>query len=57
MKINFKIKIDESLGIIYEKPIFGVHGSFEEEELEEFLTTISKDMREYLEKHIKEAKE
>lgn len=56
MKILFNIKIDESLGTIYEYPIMKVSGHFNEDDVEEFIETISKDMREMINKYIEKKK-
>lgn len=56
MKIKFNVKIDEDVGIIYERPIFKVHGSFNEEELDEFIDTLSKDIKEHVSKYITKSK-
>jgi len=46
MKIKFNVKIDEYAGIIYERPIMKVNGSFDgETELEQFIEQLTKDIR------------
>ena len=57
MIIKFEVKIDENLGTIYEFPILNVHGSFGENDLNEFITQISNDIREKVTKYINNKKE
>ena len=46
MIIKFEVKIDENLGTIYEFPILNVRGSFGENDLDEFITQLSNDIKE-----------
>lgn len=59
MKAIFSFKLEEHLGTIYVLPIMEVKGSFEQEELEEFIEQLSNDIREKTTEYIKkkEAKE
>lgn len=45
-QFNFSFKLDQHLGTIYIKPVMQVSGSFNpEEELEQFISQLSEDIR------------